>query len=117
MQIVNLSRQTVIANKVNIADSFRKRLLGLMTRKSYAYGEGLVLKPCNSVHSFFMKFAIDVIFIDKEFKVLHILEDMRPNHFGPIIKGAYMAIEVPSGIVPWTETQIGDKLALKAQIG
>ena len=71
-RVVNTSKSTVLADKAEIANSFVKRLVGLLNRKSLGQGEALILSPSNSIHSFFMHFTFDAVFVDKNNKVIAI---------------------------------------------
>ena len=86
----------VIADKVKIADSFLSRFIGLMGRKSLDEGEGLLLLKCSSIHCFFMKIPIDVVYISKDMKVLY-KETIRPWRIGKIIRGARHVLELAEG--------------------
>lgn len=81
---------------VFIADTFTKRLLGYMFRSKPHY-ESILIKPCSSIHTFFMKFNIDVLFIDKDMKVVKKLEALKPGKIIAPVKGAAMVIEAPEG--------------------
>ena len=63
---------------LEVADSFFRRFLGLMGRKTIAQGTGLLIRPCNSIHMCFMRFSIDAIYIDKEYRVLKVVKGLRP---------------------------------------
>jgi uncharacterized membrane protein (UPF0127 family) len=63
MRIINQTSGKVIAGKVMIANTFLKRLKGLLTSNGLEEDEGLIIKPCNSVHSFGMRFSIDLVFL------------------------------------------------------
>jgi uncharacterized membrane protein (UPF0127 family) len=80
-----------------------------MGRPSIPENTGLMIKPCNSVHCFFMKFPIDVIFLDKEDRVVHIAEGMTPGSISPIVKGANYVIEA-NAITLSGNIMIGDKI-------
>jgi len=73
-------------------------------------GTGLLLKPCNSIHSCFMKFDFDVVFINNNLKIVHIIEKMCPFEISPVIQQAQMALELPAGTISRTGTEIGDLL-------
>lgn len=64
--------------KIKTADTFFARFRGLMLRKRLPAGHGLLIAPCNSIHMCFMRFAIDAIFIDKDYRVLKIARNVRP---------------------------------------
>lgn len=99
-----------IADKMRMADSFITRFLGLMPKKSLEDGEGLILKNCSSIHCFFMKFTIDVIYLDKNFCVLA-KETVRPWHIGGIHKGTKHIIELKEGAGAVLE--IGKEIEIK----
>ena len=85
-----------IADRVKIADTFMTRFFGLMPKKSLQDGEGLFLQRCSSIHCFFMKFPIDVIYLDKGFKVL-CTETVAPWHVGSLVRHARHVLEVEAG--------------------
>ncbi len=93
-----------------IADSFGSRGIGLLNRKSLAADEGLIIIPNNSVHCFFMRFTIDVIFASKEQVIVGMYPRMKPWRVSKIYGKAHYTIELPEGTIERTNTQIGDKL-------
>lgn len=99
MQLVNLRTGEIIAGRVKKADSFCSRLVGLMGKKSMPEGSALVLKPCKSVHTFFMRFSIDVAFLDQGGRVLHVITEMPPFRVSPYVKEAWTVVELPGGTV------------------
>lgn len=80
---------------VRVADSFWKRFLGLMGKRNMP-GMGLILLKCSSIHTFFMRFDIDVVYFSKNFKVIGI-QSIKPWRFGKIIRGVSHILEIPSG--------------------
>ncbi|MCL6638094.1 MAG: DUF192 domain-containing protein [Firmicutes bacterium] len=112
MKLINLANGSVLADRVAVADSFAKRLKGLIGRRAINRGEALILYPCKSVHTCFLNFPIDVLFIDREALVLHILESMRPYRLSPVISLSYMVVELPAGCVAATGTEAGHRLKL-----
>jgi uncharacterized protein len=84
---------------INLADSFFKRLKGLMFRKDQLVKEGLWIIPCNSIHMCFMHFDIDAIFLDEEGRIVKMVEKLKPWRFVKPIKNAYSVIELPAGTV------------------
>ncbi|QEY35682.1 DUF192 domain-containing protein [Caproiciproducens galactitolivorans] len=85
----------VIADRVSIADGFLKRLKGLMGKKTLRKGEGLLLENCSCIHTCFMRFAIDVVYFSKEYKVLYV-ETLPPWRVGRIVKGTKNILELPA---------------------
>lgn len=112
MKITNLSNNAVLADKARVADTFWSRLIGLLNRNSLEKGEALVLKPANSIHTFFMRFPIDALFLDKNSKVIGITHVIKPFRFSPVYFGAYSVIELPAGTLQLTQTKLGDSVKL-----
>lgn len=95
MKIVNTRIGKVIAWDARQASGFLGRLKGLMGKKSMPAGSALVLKPCNWIHTFFMRFNTDVLFLDHRGKVVHLIYEMHPSRVSPIVRGAAVAVELP----------------------
>lgn len=112
MQLVNSTNGALLADHIEVATSFKKRLKGLIGRPGFNHGEAFILLPCNSIHTCFMNFSIDVLFVDKEAVVLQALENMRPFRFSPVISRSYMVVELPAGRLATTGTEAGQRLQL-----
>lgn len=112
-QVINLSKNVLIAQEAQLAVTMNQRLKGLLGRNSLGLNEALILKPCSSIHTFFMRFSIDVLFLDKDMQVVKIIQDMSPNRLGQIIWRSHMAIELSSGKISQTNTEVGDTIELK----
>ena len=110
MRIKNATKKIILADSVSVADNFISRFIGLMGKKEFPEGNCLVITPCKSIHMFFMKFPIDVLFIDKDQKVTYIIENMKPWSFSRIVWNSYNVIELPAGTVSKTGTKTGDLL-------
>lgn len=82
---------------VFIADSFTKRLFGYMFRRK-PHHDAILLNPCNSIHTFFMKFNIDVLFLNEHMQVIKKIENLRPGQIVTKVKGAKMVIESKNGV-------------------
>jgi hypothetical protein len=108
MKLVNLRNNAVLADKVKVADRPWQRLVGLLNRRSLEKGEALILKPCLSIHTLFMRFSIDVLFLDKDNRVIGILHSFKPFRFSPLYFNAVLAIEFPANTLQFTQTKIGD---------
>ena len=85
----------VIASRVKVADTFFKRFIGLMGTARMDKGSALLIYPCRQVHTFFMFTSIDIIFLDRENKLLHLIESMPPFRISPYIKESYKVLELP----------------------
>ncbi|WP_291632494.1 DUF192 domain-containing protein [Clostridium sp.] len=81
---------------VFIADSYTKRLLGYMFRKK-PHHDAILLKPCNSIHTFSMKFNIDVLFLNEQMKVIKKTENLKPGKVITKVRGAKIVIESKEG--------------------
>jgi uncharacterized membrane protein (UPF0127 family) len=113
MKIINLSNNAVLADRASAADTFCRRLVGLLNRNSLEKGEALILKPCSSIHTFFMRFSIDVLFLDKNSKVIGLFSVLRPFRITPVYFGAYLAIELAAGTLQLTQTKLGDSVKIE----
>lgn len=109
MKVINQTKQVPIGSKIRVADSFFTRLVGLLATKSLKPGEGLMIKPCASIHTFGMRYPIDVVFVDASHTVVEIAADLMPGCLAVSRDAAYV-IELPQGTAATTLTQIGDKL-------
>ncbi len=112
LEVRNLTRQVVLAHRVYPAFTFWKRLKGLLGKKNFFPGEGLLLKPCAAVHSWFMSFPFDVIFLDEGLVVVHIIESMPPFRISPVIRKAQAVLELPAGVISCSGTRVGDQLGV-----
>jgi uncharacterized membrane protein (UPF0127 family) len=106
--ITNQTRQTTISENSTIADTFLLRLKGLLFTKPLKESESLVITRCNSIHMFFMSYAIDVIFVSKENKVVATVENIKPFCLSPIFFKSSFAIELSVGTIQKSGTQKGD---------
>jgi len=88
-----------IAKRVSIADTFMKRLKGLLFKKEIDEDEGLLISPCSQVHTFGMKFSIDVLFLSKFGEVISIESSMSPGKISPLIRTCHQVLELKSEIV------------------
>ncbi len=111
IRITNTTRNTLIASRVITADTFLSRLKGLLGRKSLEKGEAFLIPRCIAVHTFFMKFSIDIIFIDSDSNVTKTVKNLKPFRISPCFPGTYGAIELPAGTIEQTNTETGDKLS------
>ncbi|MBF0386986.1 MAG: DUF192 domain-containing protein [Candidatus Omnitrophica bacterium] len=112
MTIANISTQRMVAVKAGLADTFLARLKGLLGRTSLEPGEALVITRCNSIHMFFMRFALDVVFVDRSWCVVGLVRGIRPFQLSPIFWRAATAIELPVGTIASTGIIVGQTLFL-----
>ena len=99
---------TVIASKVYLASGFLKRFFGLLAFKPLKESEGLLIKDCRSIHTMWMRYCIDAVFIDKKGRVIAMHEDLAPFRFSPYIKDACSVLELKAGSTGRASIRIGD---------
>jgi uncharacterized membrane protein (UPF0127 family) len=109
MQVKNLTRQTVLATRLEVADSGAKRNKGLLGRKGLAPGEGLWIMPCESVHTFGMQFSIDLVYLDRKLHIRKVRSSVPPWRVSACLS-AHSVLELPSGTIRETQTSTGDRL-------
>lgn len=109
--LVNGRTQGTLAGTVEIARTSETRRRGLLGRDSLAPSSALVIAPCSAVHTFFMRFAIDVLFIDRRGRVLKIVRNLKPWRIAGALR-AYGVIEMAAGSVPGDALAPGDDLLL-----
>ena len=112
VSIFNISKNTTIARRGSVADSFLTRMVGLLNKKSLQPDEALIITQCQSIHMFFMRFPIDVIFVDKQGRVVGLVERIKPFRLSPIFFKSIYAIEVSEGAIVQTKTEIDDKIEI-----
>ena len=107
--LVNITKNKIIVEKVQIADTFFRRLKGLLGTNSLPSNCGLLISPCNSVHTFGMRYPITVLFIDEHDIVLKTVDCLKPGRLAWCPQGAYV-IELPAGTVNCANITVGDQL-------
>ena len=100
----------VLATDLEVATTVWSRFVGLMGRASLAEGRGLWLAPCSQVHTFFCRFPMDVAFVDRDGRILHVAHSMRPWRVGRLVLGAKAAVELPGGTLRAAGVDRGDRL-------
>ena len=104
---------TVVCERCKLADHSLARLRGLLGRDGLDPGEGLLLRPASSIHTFFMRFPIDVVFLDRELVVLGIHDTIDPWRTASE-RGAKVVLELPAGESSRRGLTVGDQLTLAA---
>jgi hypothetical protein len=117
LRAANVTRGRELAARVAVADRPWQRLRGLIARPPLAAGEGMLIEPCSGIHTFFMGFAIDVVFLDAAGAVVAALGPVRPWRLTRIYPTATAALELPPGTVAATGTAEGDRIEFAAAEG
>lgn len=111
IRLLNETRDCVVAEDVELADTVWKRVVGLMGRDTLEPGHALLIEPCSSIHMFFMKFAIDVIYLDGRDKVIKIVRNLPPWRISAA-KGARKVVEMAAGSLT-DEIEEGDQMKME----
>lgn len=112
MTLINQTRKTILATDLRVADTSLLRMRGLLGKHNLPDGEALMIAPCSSVHMMFMRFPIDVIFLDKNDQAIGLCHNLKPYQFSPIFFKSHCAIELPAGKIMATQTGLGDKVKI-----
>ncbi|HVW10780.1 MAG TPA: DUF192 domain-containing protein [Bryobacteraceae bacterium] len=105
----NVTRGTVLGDTIDIADTSAKRTTGLLKHTELRAGEGLWIVPCEGVHTFFMKFALDLVYLDKKNVVRKVVGNVRPWRASVCLR-AHSVVELPVGVVAGSGTRKGDRV-------
>jgi uncharacterized protein len=111
LQAINATRRTVLATRLALADTPKSREKGLLGRDSIPAGEGLWIVPCQAIHMFFMRFPIDLVYIDRRKRVRKVRSSIPPWRISACLT-AHSVLELPAGIVRQTGTRPGDLLEI-----
>jgi uncharacterized membrane protein (UPF0127 family) len=108
----NRTRDTELGRDVELADTSAKRRTGLLQHERLEPGHGLWIVPCESVHTFFMKFAIDLIYVDRKNRVRKVRNAVPPWRLSACLT-AHSILELPAGTALQTGTRPGDELVFE----
>ena len=110
MNIINQTKGTVLAAEAVSAVTPIARIKGLLGKKELGRDQALILRPCNSIHTVFMRFAIDVLFVDKGNRVIKAIANLVPYRLTSVYFKAAYTVELPAGSIASTNTSEGDIL-------
>jgi uncharacterized protein len=110
--VLNRTRGTTLASRVDLADTPKSRRIGLLRHDSLDLGAGLWIYPTQAIHTFGMRFPIDVAFLDRRLRVKRIYHHLRPFRLTRFVCGAQSVLELPSGSLASTGTTVGDELQI-----
>lgn len=110
VKILNTTRRSVLGTRILVAETWWGRLRGFLGRPAPDPGQGLMLIPCRGVHMYWMKFPLDVVFLDPSGIVVRTYPGLEPGARTPYHREAEYAIELPVGTLEATGTQVGDKI-------
>lgn len=108
------TRSLTLFDRLSVADRFGARARGLLGRAGLAADEALWINPCNGIHTFFMMFPIDCVFVDRDLRIKKIFSHVRPWRIIPIVWGARSVFEMPSGAADRLGLRVGEELHVGA---
>jgi len=109
----NETRQTLLAERVRVARSLWSRTRGLLGTRELPEGEGLLIQPCGSIHSFWMRYAFDALFLNRNGEVVYAISRMRPFRASRLVLSAHSVLELPAGAIEATATTHGDRVRVE----
>jgi hypothetical protein len=112
VKVTNLRNGKELSNNVAVAGSLLKRMKGLLGKSNMQAGEALWIKPCMSIHTFFMRFPIDVVVLNKKNRVTALIKNLQPNRITRLYLGAASVVELPAGTIEATATGVGDEIEI-----
>lgn len=110
MKLINSSKNITLIEKLERATSLYARMKGLLGRNELPSDEALMINHCSSIHTFYMKFAVDVVFVDRKMVVKKIYKNVKPWRLVSPIWGAHSVIEFAGGALEKLNIEIGDQL-------
>lgn len=109
----NATRNSLIGDRVTVADTSLTRMFGLLGKRGLDPGEGLWIKPSSGVHTVFMRFAIDVVGLDKELRVVKLWPDLVPYRLTSVSTRVRSVVELPAGQIARSDVRVGDQIAFQ----
>ncbi len=112
MKVQIIYKNKVLSTDILMAESLISRLIGLMFKQRLEGADGLLIDPCRSIHTFFMRYSLDIVFISKDNKIIKIIRDMKPWRVTWIYFRASKTLELPAGNLP-VDLKEGDSLEIR----
>ncbi|WP_349409449.1 DUF192 domain-containing protein [Pseudalkalibacillus sp. SCS-8] len=113
LELINLSTGKSIAHTVIPAYSFFKRLKGLMFTSYFSEGYAVHIRPCRSIHTYFMNYEIDILYLNQANQIIAVDCSVPPKTIGKHYKGTHSVIELPAGTIQRTNTEIGQAVQIQ----
>lgn len=115
MKIYNSTQNNLIASDAEVADNFVTRTFGLIPKRDFFVGQALLIKPCFSIHTFFMRYEIDVLFVNRKHETVALYEKVKPWGILPFHFTSSYVIELPAGQITDKKIQKGDIIRLEKE--
>ena len=116
VRVRNVTRGSTLARRAEVAGTPLRRVIGLMGRRAWVANDVLLVRPCNAIHTLFMRMPIDVVFATREGVVLDVWPARPPWRLGPVVWRAAWVLELPAGTIAASGTRLDDRLVL-ARVG
>jgi uncharacterized membrane protein (UPF0127 family) len=113
VRAINSTRGTVLGDRIRVAETAVSRIVGLLGERKILPGDGLLIVPCQSIHTWGMSFPIDVVVLDGQWNVLAVRRRMRKFRMTRVYWKAAAVLELPPGVLDSSWTQVGDSLAFE----
>jgi uncharacterized membrane protein (UPF0127 family) len=115
----NRTRRSFLATELSVAGTHWSRFCGLMGTEAADFhaGRGLWIVPSHGVHTFAMRFPIDVIYLDKKRNVVHVESNLKPWRLAPVRASAASVLELPGDTLRSTQTAVGDEIEITFEAG
>jgi uncharacterized protein len=111
----NETRQKPLVEHGRLAHTAWQRGRGLLGTASLPPGDGLLIEKCSSIHSFWMRYAFDALFLDREGRVVHLIREMKPHRISRHVFAAKAVLELPAGTIRATGSELGDVVRWRLQ--
>ena len=108
----NETKGVSLGDLIEVAGEHKTRNKGLLGRDGLDEGQGLWIVPCEAIHMFFMRFAIDAVYLDKKKRVVKVVSELKPWRLSGCMR-AHSVLELPAGVAQKTGTALGDQLELR----
>ena len=115
MLVANTSRGTILGEAIEVAQTAAQKVKGLLGRECLEDGQGLLFRGAGSLHTLFMRFPIDIVYADKNGKVVKLAESVGPFKLVAAPLRCYYALELPAGAIKASRTRVGDRLSLEEE--
>jgi uncharacterized membrane protein (UPF0127 family) len=114
--VANASRGTVLGQAIEVAQTAAQKVKGLLGRECLEDGQGLLFRGAGSMHTLFMRFPIDIVYADKNGKVMKLAEAVGPFKLIAAPLRCYYALELPAGAINDSKTRVGDRLSFDQEL-
>ena len=109
----NDTKQEPLADRVRVARSLWSRTRGLLGTRELPKGNGLLIEPCNAIHSFWMRYSFDALFLKRDGEIVHAISRMQPQRMSRPVFSAHSVLELPAGTIEATATRPGDRVRVE----